>query len=83
MRTEFLFLCIESSIGTQGEVSRLYKCFKFLLLTIPKHLPPRNRSPLPPGLPQVVYTTDCSKAVVSMLLLLDVALWLILRGDLY
>ena len=31
----------------------------------------------------VVYTTDRSKAVVPMLLLPCVALWLILRGDLY
>ena len=64
MRAEFLFLCIESSIGTQGEVSQMYKCFKFLLLSIPKHLPPRNRPPRrpppPPPHPPVVYTTDCS-----------------------
>ena len=31
----------------------------------------------------VVYSTDRSKAVVSMLVLLFVALWLILRGDLF
>ena len=30
----------------------------------------------------VVYSTDCSKAVVPMLVLLFVALWFILRGDL-
>ena len=29
----------------------------------------------------VVYSTDCSKAVVPMLVLLFVALWFILRGD--
>ena len=33
--------------------------------------------------PKVVYTTDRPKAVVPVLLLLCVALWLILRGDLY
>ena len=32
--------------------------------------------------PPVVYSTDCSKAVVPVLVLLFVALWFILRGDL-
>ena len=32
--------------------------------------------------PPVVYSTDCSKAVVSMLVILFVDLWFILRGDL-
>ena len=31
----------------------------------------------------VIYTSDHSKAMVPMLLLLCVALWLVLRGDLY
>ena len=31
--------------------------------------------------PSVVYSTDCSKAVVPVLVLLLVALWFILRGD--
>ena len=31
----------------------------------------------------VVYSTDCSKAVVPVLVLLFVALWFILRGDLF
>ena len=31
----------------------------------------------------VVYSTDRSKAVVPVLVLLFVALWLILRGDLF
>ena len=52
--------CIKSSIGTQGEVSKLYKCF----------------------IPPVVYSTDRSKAVVPVFVLLFVALWFILRGDL-
>ena len=33
--------------------------------------------------PPVIYSTDRSKAVVPMLVLLFVALWFILRGDLY
>ena len=33
--------------------------------------------------PTVVYSTDCSKAVVPVLVLLFVALWFILRGDLF
>ena len=33
--------------------------------------------------PPVVYSTDLSKAVVPVLVLLFVALWLILQGDLF
>ena len=33
--------------------------------------------------PPVVYSTDCSKAVVWVLVLLFVAFWFILRGDLF
>ena len=33
--------------------------------------------------PPVVYSTDCSKAVVPVLVLLFVALWFILRGNLF
>ena len=33
--------------------------------------------------PQLVYSTDRSKAVVPVLVLLFVALWFILRGDLF
>ena len=33
--------------------------------------------------PTVVYSTDRSKAVVPVLVLLFVALWFILRGDLF
>ena len=36
----------------------------------------------PPPPPPVVCSTDCSKAVVPVLVLLLVALWFILRGDL-
>ena len=40
-------------------------------------------SALNPPLPPVVYSTDRSKAVVPVLVLLFVALWFILRGDLF
>ena len=33
--------------------------------------------------PTVVYSTDCSKAVVPVLVLLIVALWFFLQGDLF
>ena len=33
--------------------------------------------------PAVVYSTDCSNAVVPVLVFTFVALWLILRGDLF
>ena len=33
--------------------------------------------------PTVVYSTDCSKVVVPVLVLLFVGLWFILRGDLF
>ena len=39
--------------------------------------------PTPPTLPPVVYSTDHSKAVVPVLVLFFVALWFILRGDLF
>ena len=40
------------------------------------------KSPLyPTPTPRVVYSTDRSKAVVPVLVLLFVALWFILRGD--
>ena len=60
MRTEFMYFCIKSSIGTQGE---LVSCKMALN-------------------PPVVCSTDRSKAVVPVLVLLFVALWFILRGDL-
>ena len=39
-------------------------------------------TPPPPPPPRVAYSTDRSKAVVPVLVLLFVALWFILRGDL-
>ena len=41
-----------------------------------------NPRPLSPPL-TVVYSTDRSKAVVPVLVLLFVALWFVLRGDLF
>ena len=40
-------------------------------------------NPPPPPPPPVVYSTDRPKAVVPVLVLLFVALWFILRGDLF
>ena len=58
-----MYFCIESRIGTQGETG----CRKSALTTpTPTH-------------PRVVYSTDRSKAVVPVLVLLFVALWFILR----
>ena len=56
----FMYFCIKSSIGTQGEVSSCKSALN----------------------PPVVYSTDRSKAVVPVLVLLFGALWFILRGDL-
>ena len=42
-----------------------------------------SRTPRPHPPPPVVYSTDRSKAVVPVLCLLFVALWFILRGDLF
>ena len=38
--------------------------------------------PHPPHAPSG-YSTDCSKAVVQVLVLLFIALWFVLRGDLF
>ena len=65
----FMYFCIKSSIGTQGEVGWLWKCFN-------------PRPPLPPPPTPVVCSADRSKAVVPVLVLLFVALWFVLRGDL-
>ena len=60
--------CFKRGIGTLGEVSRLLKCFKYLLLPLPA---------------PVVYSTDRFMAVVPVLVLLFIALWVILRGGLF
>ena len=67
MRTDFfMYFCIKSSMGTQGEVG------------LSPSPPPRPAHPQPP----VVYSTDRSKAVVPVLVLLFVALKFILGRDL-
>ena len=67
--------CIKSSIGTQDEVGYCTSCKSALN-------PPHPHPPLPPP-PPVVYSAVRSKAVVPMLVLLFVALWFILRGNLF
>ena len=71
MRTEFL--CISVLRVASGPRVKLASC---------KRPHPRPHSPPPPK-PPVVYFTDRSKAVVLVLVLLFVALWFILRGDLF
>ena len=70
MRTEFL--CIFVLKIASGSRVKLAGC-KSALTTPP---PPARPTP-------VVYSTDRSKAVVPVLVLLFVALWFILRGDLF
>ena len=66
MRTEFL--CVSVLRVASGPGVKLTSCKSAL-------------NP-PPPLPPVVYSSDRSKAVVPVLVLLFVALWFILRGDL-
>ena len=66
MRTEFL--CVSVLSVASGPGVKLASCKSAL-------------TPPPPP-PPVVYSTDRSKAVVAVLVLLFVALWFILRGDL-
>ena len=68
MRTEFL--CVSVLRVVSGPRVKLASCKSALT------------SPTPPPLPPVVCSTDRSKAVVPVLVLLFVALWFILRGDL-
>ena len=67
MRTEFL--CISVLRVASGPRVKLASCKSAL-------------NPPPPPPPPVVCSTDRSKAVVPVLVLLFVALWFILRGDL-
>ena len=60
------FLCISVLRVASGPRVKLASC----------------KSALNPPPPPVVYSTDRSKAVVPVLVLLFVALWFILRGDL-
>ena len=68
MRTEFL--CISVLRVASGPRVKLASCKSALI------------PPPPPPHPPVVCSTDRSKAVVPVLVLLFVALWFILRGDL-
>ena len=67
MRTEFLCISVLRVASGPGWLAG----FKSAL------------TPPPPPPPPVVYSTDRSKAVVLVLVLLFVALWFILRGDLF
>ena len=73
MQTEFL--CISVLRVASGPRVKLASCKSALT---PTH-PPQPPTPPPP----VVCSTDRSKAVVPVLVLLFVALWFILRGDLF
>ena len=68
MRTEFLFISVLRVAS--GPRVKLASC-KSASVPLPRH--PAS----------VVYSTDRSKAVVPVLVLLFVALWFILRGDLF
>ena len=68
MRTEFL--CVSVLRVASGPRVKLASCKSALT-------PPHPRPPRP-----MVCSTDRSKAVVPVLVLLFVALWFILRGDL-
>ena len=67
MRTEFL--CISVLRVASGSRVKLANC--------------KSAFNPPPPPPPVVYSTDRSKAVVPDLVLLFIALWFILRGDLF
>ena len=69
MRTELL--CIFILSVASGPRVKLASCKSAL-----------TPDPPPPPLPTVVYSTDRSEAWVPVLVLLFVALWFILRGDL-
>ena len=68
-----MYFCIKRCIWTQGEVGRLWNCF---------NPPPTPPTPPPPP-PGDFFSTDHSKAVIPVLVLLFVALWFILRGNLF
>ena len=74
MRTEFL--CVSVLRVASGPRVKLASCKSALT---PHRTHPAPHTPPPPT---VVYSTGRSKAVVPVLVLLFVALWFILRGDL-
>ena len=69
MRTEFLCISVLTRVASEPRV-KLASCKSAL-------------TPPPPPPSPVVYFTDRSNAVVQVLVLLFVALWVILRGDLF
>ena len=75
MRTDFL--CISELRVASGPRVKLAMCKSTLTPT------PRPFLPHPSTPTTVVYSADRSKAVVPVLVLLFVALWFILRGDLF
>ena len=78
MRTEFL--CVSVLRVASGPRVKLASCKS--ALTLPSTFPPPPPPP-PPRPRMVVYSTNRSKAVVPMLVIFFVALWFILRGDLF
>ena len=76
MNLIFTYYCIFSVRVASGHRVKLASCKSALT-------PPRFPPPLPTQSPTVVYSTDRSKAVVPVLVLLFVALWFILRGYLF
>ena len=75
------FLCVSVLRVASGSRVKLASCKSALkptslyALTPPPHLLPPSPPPPPPPPPPVVYSTDRSKAVVPVLVLLFVALW--------
>ena len=76
MRTELLCISVLRVASGPGGIYIAVKCFN------PPPPPPPPPPPTHTHTP-VVYSTDRSKAVVSVLVLFFVALWFILRGDLF
>ena len=70
MRTEFLCISVlRVASGTRVKLAG----YKSTLIPSPRNPPPSS----------VIYSADRSKAVVPVLVLLFVALWFILRGELF
>ena len=78
MRTEFLCISV-SRVASGSSVGWLANCKS--ALNPPPHT--HTHTPPPPPPPPVVYSTDRSKAGVPVFVLLFLALWFILRGDLF
>ena len=76
--------CIEykACVKVLSETAVLFVCVGDLLADRKSALTPHSPPPPAPS-HVVVYSTDRSKAVVPVLVLIFVALWFILRGDLF